>query len=173
MSRTALALVLVAASASAASAGGFVGLGIGTGAATSGDMPFNENGRTGRLEVGYRVGHFSVEGMASKYDLVYEANTWGATTLGLAGKVNFALGDRFEAFGRVGLQRTSITRSDLEVGGDGFLVGGGFEYRLPVAVAQVSVFVDYSIVRSSVDTWNAMDLSLTSRIWTLGATLSF
>jgi len=178
MSRSVLALVLVAASASVASAGGFVGLGIGTGAATSGDVPFDENGRSVRLEGGYRFGRFSIEGMGSRYALAYELNPWTATTLALAGKVNFPLGDKFEAFGRLGLQRTSITLDEgyQENAGNGFLLGGGFEYRLPVAAVGVSVFVDYTILHTNVKNVQPAagnEFGLTSRLWTLGATLSF
>ena len=80
MSRTALALVLVAASASSAFAGGFVGLGIGTGAATSGDFDIDEDGRSGRLMLGYRFGRISVEGMGTRYDMVTpDAHEWSIT----------------------------------------------------------------------------------------------
>jgi len=177
MSRSVLvAAVLVATSASVASAGGFVGLGVGTGAASSGDVPYEENGRSGRLELGYRFGRFSVEGLASRYGMAYDAKGWDATTLGLAGKVNFPLGDKFEAFGRLGLQRTTVSWESLENGGNGFLLGGGFEYRLPVAAVGVSIFVDYTILYTSmknIQPASGNEWGLTSRIWTLGATLSF
>src|SRR4026208_1096879 len=109
MSRSVLALVLVAASATAASAGGLVGRGSGTGAASSGDIPYEEDGRSGRLEAGYRFGRFSIEGMGSRYGLALSGSEWSGTTLALAGKVNFPLGDQFEAFGRLGLQHTTVT----------------------------------------------------------------
>ena len=179
MSRTVLALVLVAASASVASAGGFVGLGIGTGAASSGDVPYEENGRSLRLHGGYRfLGRFSVEGMASRYGLAYAGSEWSTTTLGLAGKVSFPLGDQFEAFGRLGLQHTTTSDdfNNYENGGSGFLLGGGFEYKLPVAAVGVSIFVDYTILYTgmkNVRPASGNEFGLTSRIWTLGAQLSF
>jgi outer membrane protein with beta-barrel domain len=178
MSRSVLALVLVATSASAASAGGFVGLGIGTGAATSGDINIDEHGRSGRLMAGYRFGRISVEGMGSRYGMVsQDAHEWTATTLALAGRYNLPLQDSFEVFGRLGLQRTDITGDyyDEDLVGTGFLLGAGAEFRLPTAAVAVSLFVDYTILRTGVKPWGEgpTDYGLTSRIWTLGATLSF
>ena len=178
MSRTALALVLVAASSSAASAGGFVGLGIGTGAASSGDINIDEHGRSGRLELGYRFGRFSVEGLGSRYGMKSaDAHEWTGTTLGIAGKYNFPLGDGFEVFGRLGLQHTDVSGDyyQEDINGNGFLLGGGAEYRLPVAAVGLSLAVDYTIVHSSVkpNGEGPTDYSLTSRMWTLGAILSF
>jgi hypothetical protein len=181
MSRTALALVFVAASASSAFAGGYVGLGIGTGAATSGDFAIDENGRSGRLMVGYRFGRISVEGLGMRYDMKSaDGHEWTGTTVALAGKYGFPLGDRFEAFGRAGLQRTDVSDHYYanDLGGTGFLIGGGFEYRIPLGVTGLSFFVDYTILRA---TWESTgnenygdgEATQTSRIWTLGATLSF
>ncbi|HEY5922298.1 MAG TPA: outer membrane beta-barrel protein [Kofleriaceae bacterium] len=180
MSRTVLALVLVAASASVASAGPFVGLGIGTGAASSGELDtLDENGRSGRLMVGYRFpalgpGQISIEGLGTRYGMISPDGTERTgTTLGLAGKYSFPLQDNFEVFGRLGLQRTSIS----DVSGSGMLIGAGAAFKLPVAVANISVFVDYTIQHSSlsgpVSPTQYTDAGLTSRIWTLGALLSF
>lgn len=178
MSRTALALVLVAASSSAAFAGGFVGLGIGTGAATSGDYNIDENGRSGRLDIGYRFGRISVEGLGSRYGMVSgQGHPWTGTTLAIAGRYNFPLGDNFEVFPRLGLQHTDIQGDvyDEELTGSGFLVGGGAEYRLPLTAVGLSVVVDYTIVHSTLSMVGEgpKDLSVTSRMWTLGAILSF
>ena len=183
MSRTAvLALVLVAASASVANAGGFVGLGVGTGAATSGDFNLDENGRTMRLMGGYRFGRFSIEGMGTRYGMYgADGHLWTGTTLALTGKIGFPLGDSFEAFGRAGLQRTSVTDDNYNNGfaGTGFLVGGGFEYRIPLATLGLSIFIDYTIQRATLsadrinENYGNSEATLTSRIWTLGATLSF
>jgi hypothetical protein len=174
MSRTALAVVMVAASASSAFAGGFVGLGIGTGAASSGDFQIDEDGRSGRLMLGYRFGRISIEGMGTRYDMVSsEGHEWTGTTLALAGRYNLPLGDNFEVFGRLGLERTDLSGKvyDEELAGNGILFGAGAEFRLPIAAVGASLFVDYSIIRSG--SMNGVDGTLTSRIWTLGATLSF
>ncbi len=176
MSRTALALVLVAASASSAFAGGFVGLGIGTGAASSGDVTIDEDGRSGRLMLGYRFGRISIDGMGTRYGMVTpDGHEWQGTTLAIAGRYNFPLSEGFEVFGRLGLQRTSLSDKnyDADNDGNGFLVGAGAEFRIPTQAVGLSVFVDYSIIRSSIANDTYSDLGLTSRIWTLGATLSF
>ena len=176
MSRTALALVMVAASASAASAGGFVGLGIGTGAASSGDIDIDEDGRSGRLMVGYSFGRFAIEGMGIRYDMVTpDAHEWTGTTLALAGRFTLPLQDNFGVFGRLGLQRTDLSDKDYDAEneGTGLLVGAGAQFKLPIAAADVAVFVDYTIVRSSLSNPSYRDLSLTSRFWTLGATIGF
>ena len=176
MSRTALALVMVAASTSSAFAGGFVGLGIGTGAASSGDFDIDEDGRSGRLMLGYRFGRISVEGMGTRYDMATpDGHEWQGTTLAIAGRYNFPLGDNFEVFGRLGLQRTSLTDDEYgsENAGNGFLLGAGAEFKLPVAAVGLSLFVDYSILRTSISNASYEGLGLTSRIWTLGATISF
>jgi hypothetical protein len=178
MSRTALALVMVAASATAASAGGFVGLGVGTGAASSADFDIDENGRSGRLMLGYRFGRISVEGMGTRYDMIApDLHEWQGTTLAIAGRYNFGLGDNFEVFPRLGLQRTSLSDQVAtdDWAGTGFLVGGGAEYRIPLAATTLSVFVDYSILRTTMtnDIRPGVEAGITSRIWTLGAMLSF
>jgi hypothetical protein len=178
MSRTALALVLVAASSSAAFAGGFVGLGIGTGAATSGEFNLDENGRSGRLDVGYRFGRISVEGLGSRYGMFSpDGHEWTGTTLAIAGRYNFPLGDGFEVFPRLGLQHTDIQGNVYheDMVGSGFLVGGGAEYRLPLTAVGLSVVVDYTIIHSSLKPFGEgpTGSSLTSRMWTLGAILSF
>ena len=177
MSRLPLAAVLLAATASSASAGTYVGLGVGTSPATSGDVTMAEDGRSGRLQLGYRFGPLSIEGLAGRADLARDdgaSYTW--TTLGVAGRVSKALGSGFEVFGRIGYQGTTV---DQDAGmdhysGKGLLFGGGFEYRLNFVLASGSLFVDYTVERSDLarDGWNGMEYGMTSRVWTLGAILS-
>jgi hypothetical protein len=179
--RTALALVLVGASASSAFAGGFVGLGVGTGAASSGDFDIDEDGRSFRLMGGYRfgglsVGAISVEGMGTRYGMVTpDGGAWTGTTLAIAGRYNFPLGEGFEVFGRAGLQRTDLSNDESGAtnAGNGFLLGAGAEFRIPTGSVGLSLFVDYTIYRTSVSNEVYSDLGLTSRIWTLGALVSF
>jgi hypothetical protein len=174
--RTALALVLVAASASSAFAGGFIGLGVGTGAASSGDFDIDEDGRSFRLMGGYRFGRISVEGMGTRYGMMTpDGGKWTGTTLAIAGRYNFPLGEGFEVFGRGGLQRTDLSNDEYGAtnAGNGFLLGAGAEFRIPTAAVGLSLFVDYTIYRTSVSNEVYSDLGLTSRIWTLGALVSF
>ena len=182
MTRT-LAVLLLAMAASSASAGTYIGLGVGNGPATNSDLKFSEDGRSGRLLVGYRWGHFAVEGLGTGYSLFRgnSGNTYDGTTLGVAAKYSVPIGDKFEGFGRAGLQRTSLTASDKasasgarDYAGSGFLVGGGFEYRFDVGFAGgASVFIDYTIDHSSGSLAGRPEsYGLTERIWTLGVTLS-
>jgi hypothetical protein len=177
MTRLALAAVLLAATASTASAGTYVGLGIGTSPATSGDVAMLEDGRSGRLQLGYRFGPLSVEGLASRADLARDDGaSYSWTTLGIAGRFNYVLGGNFEAFGRLGYQGTSVDQSggNDHFSGSGLLFGGGFEYRLNLGLASGSLFVDYTVEHANLhrEGFNGMDYGLTSRVWTLGAILS-
>jgi hypothetical protein len=180
MNRLALAAVLLAATATTASAGGFVGLGIGTTPGLSGDMSYAADGRSGRLELGYSFGRLSIEGLGSRFDM-FRADGYGYqdTSLGIAGKYNVPLGDLFEVFGRLGLQHTDLSSSDRireDYSGSGILVGGGFEYRIPLQAVKASLFVDYTVAHSSLtspEIYGTTEFSFTTRVWTLGATLSF
>jgi hypothetical protein len=177
MLRSVLAFVMIAASATAASAGGYVGVGIGTGPGTSGDIAFDEDGRSGRLMIGYRLGRFSIEGMGTRYDLLsVSGHPYEATTLALAGKLSFPLGHRFEAFGRGGIVQTEMDGPQPGLGfeGRGYLFGGGFEYRIDLVAAGVGIFVDYTIQRNTLSGHdNRQDLGFTTRLWTLGGIVYF
>ena len=182
MSRTAaLALVLLAASASTAVAGPYVGLGIGGSPSTSGDMAYNEDGRVGKLFVGYqfnalKVGRLSAEGIGSKFD-VFRADgyEYGATNVGVAAKYNLPIADGFEVFARAGLQHTSLNGQDgirEDYSGTGFLLGLGAEYR----IQRFGIFVDYNINSAkltSPEIYGDREFGFTSRVWMLGASVSF
>ena len=177
MSRTVLALVLVAATATTASAGAYVGLGIGTGPATSGAVPVEPDGRSGRLMLGFGFGRLAIEGLGSRYDMVRsDGHEYTGTTLALAGRINFPIGDNFELFGRVGVQHTSLDpKLYMEpYSGTGFLVAPGVDYRIPLGLTSLAVFIDYTIQHAAMGTqYGTGTLGMTSRVWTLGATLSF
>ncbi len=109
-----------------------------------------------------------------------DGHLWDGTTLAIAGRYNFPIGDRFEVFGRGGLQRTDVSDRfySNDFGGTGFLLGGGVEYRIPFATTALSFFVDYTILRATWSTegnenYGNGETTQTSRLWTLGATLSF
>lgn len=180
MKRAALALALVAASSGVAAAGGYVGLGIGTGPeiSTDRDTEYTSNGRSKRLLGGIRFSRFSVEGAATNFDMLGPAphTVWQASA---SAKVNFALGDGFEAFGRLGMQKTwvSLDRGRdgdeiYDVEGTGYIAGAGIEYRLNLAAANVSLFVDYQYASADLEGERAK-YSLGARMWTLGAILGF
>ncbi|HTL32566.1 MAG TPA: outer membrane beta-barrel protein [Kofleriaceae bacterium] len=187
MKRVLLAAMIVAATSTVASAGTYVGLGIGTAPATSGDAALDENGRSLRAQLGYSFGHFAVEGVVNHANL--DGTPWGYTspgdmswtTLGVAAKYNIPLGDKFEGFGRLGVQRTFLSiENDPKFGSDdwagsGLFGGGGFEYKMNLIAAGASIFVDYTIAHETLSSPKYMQetYGLTSRVWTLGATVSF
>jgi hypothetical protein len=169
------------ATAATASAGGFVGLGIGTApGTTSGDQHYLEDGRSGRLEAGYSFGRIAVEGLVSRFDMIGpDGATYTDTSLGIAGMYTLPLTDGFGVFGRLGYQHTTLSPDDYHPypshSGSGILFGGGAEFKLPLAAANLKLFVDYTIARSSVSPESHPDYeySLMTRTWTLGAKLGF
>jgi hypothetical protein len=183
MLRSVLAFALVAATGAAASAGTYLGLGIGTapGLSSSGDtmMPLQGNGRSGKLLLGMRFGRLSVEGAAGRYGLFMSQYSYPAdgTQLTAALKYSFPLGDNFEAFVRGGLEHTSlVTQQSVHdadsADGNGWLLGGGFEYRLNALVAGASLFVDYEHVSTSLTNNSMGKFDVSSGVWMLGVTLS-
>lgn len=171
-----MAACLVGATASTASAGPYVGLGIGSSARTSSDSTtMSGDGRSGRLMLGWRFGRLSAEATGTRYDLWVASAPFTATQLALGGKYSLPLGDNFEAFGRGGLQRTSLSQQSsggYDASGGGWYLGAGFEYRIKAILAGASVFVDYQYASTNFD--NGMgEYRGGAGLWTLGATVSF
>ncbi len=179
MLRSALALALVAASGVAASAGPYLGLGIGTAADMSTSTQTTEgNGRSGKLLLGMRFGRLSIEGAAARYGLFMNTYAADDTQLSAALKYSFPLGDNFEAFVRGGLVHDSIglqmqaPGDPYDASGNGWLLGGGFEYRLNALIGGASVFVDYEHTSTTMTNNEMATFDQTTGIWMLGATLS-
>lgn len=182
MSRLALAAVTLAAMTSVASAGTYVGLGIGT--AANGSAERNDGidygstdgfERSGRLMVGSRFGKLSIEGQGGRYDIVFDHLGYQATQLGLGAKLNLPIGNNFELFAKGGLERTWLSTQSAtmhDAAGNGYFLGGGFEYRVNLGVTAASLFLDYQ--RSSTDFTNdyMLQYSAVSSMWTIGATVS-
>jgi hypothetical protein len=51
--------------------------------------------------------------------------------------------------------------------GDGYLVGGGFEYHLDAVIANASIFIDYNVHHATLDS-PRITVDDTARIWGLG-----
>lgn len=182
--RSLFVAALVAGSASVASAGGYVGLGIGTAASPGGDMAMSssDGNRSGRLMLGTRFGHLSLEGAGSRYGLigVSGASPYQGTMLAGALKYSLPLGNNFELFARGGLERTWLTHESATAGnaydwsGNGWLLGAGFEYRLDLGVTAASVFVDYEHSDTTLSTPAEMNVQrdATIGLWTAGVTLA-
>jgi hypothetical protein len=178
--RSLLAVALVAAAASTASAEGYLGLGIGTAARPSGDLPMTtgDGNRSYRALGGYSFGRFSIEATVSRFgELRRNSYQYDGTMLSAAGKYSYPLGDNFEAFGRLGLERTwlSTDPSNLpDYVGNGWLIGAGFEYRFTVAATGASALVGYEHSSSSLANQNAMSSTVGESvgIWMLAVTVS-
>jgi hypothetical protein len=165
----------VMAISTAASAGGYLGLGLGTEPGINDEMTLTATpvGRSLRGLGGVRFGNVSVEGALNGFDMLTHSN--GGTTayqLSAALKLNLPLGNNFEAFGRGGLERTWLGVHDpnQDLMGDGFLVGGGFEYRLNAVLTNASIFVDYNVHRATLES-RVNQVDSTTRFWGLGFTV--
>lgn len=175
MKRAMLAAAGLLAMPTTASAGGYLGLGLGSQPGVNDEMaamaaPF---GRSLRVLGGLRFGNVSLEGALNGFDVL--ANRNGDTTeyqLSGALKLSLPLGNNFEGFGRVGLERTWLDVNDTfyNLTGDGFLVGGGFEYRLNAIISNASIFVDYNVHRVTLESM-ATKVDATTTVWGLGFTV--
>jgi hypothetical protein len=176
--RSLLAVALVAASATAASAGTYLGLGIGTAASPSGDlsMQASDGNRTGRLMLGTRFGHLSIEGAGSRFGLLRGSLPYQGTELAAALKYSLPLGNNFEVFGRGGVERTWLNpeNTSAQYAGNGWLLGAGFEYRLNLGVTAASLFVDYQHSDTDLENQSVMAPHKDEAIgvWTAGVTLA-
>lgn len=178
MKRLALAATLLAASTGVASAGSYLGIGIGTAPTThSDDTTLGNDGRSGRLILGQSFSRLAIEGSYQGFTVADMAGlTYDTRQLGVAAKLNFPLQDRFEAYGRFGLQRTWVSanqdRGD-SASGDGYLVGGGIEYKVNLGIGGGSLWMDYSYNKAGLVHDDAMSTKsdLTSRMWMLGVSV--
>lgn len=175
--RTLLALVIVASTAAAAHAGTYIGVGVGTGASMGDDAgnTYEADGRSARLALGYRIGPFSIEGMYSGYGVVVDhqaSAAYDVRNLQIAGKYNFALGDNFELFGRLGLLRSDLNARDqstLDTNGDGYTLSVGAEYKVNLVLSGLGIYMDWT--RNSVDL-STQKVTQTASMWTLGVNFS-
>lgn len=180
--RTAIALVIgCLAVSSTASAGGYLGLSLGTRPGGNDDFEARigtASGRSLRGLAGWRFapvsfGSFSAEAALNGFDVL--APRYGEHTayqLSAALKFNLPLGSDFEAFGRLGAERTWLTLNNngFDFTGDGFVLGAGFEYRLNAVLANASIFVDYNIHHATLESVR-FDVDDTLRTWSLGFTI--
>lgn len=178
--KSALLVAAVLAGVSAtASAGGFVGLGVGAepavndGLMETGIFPA---GRSLRVLGGYRFNNnLSVEGAINGFGVATGRGDQTVYQVAAGAKFNLPLGNDFEAFGRAGLEHTTLDLGDsrYNLGGNGFLVGAGFEYKLNAVIAGAGLFVDYTIHHATLEDARSNQVSETSRIWALGVTYGF
>lgn len=153
-------------------AGGYVGLALGTQPAinTSFEQTMAQpSGRSLRGLVGTRFGKVAVEGALNGFGVLSRRGA-AHTAYQLSGalKLSLPLGNNFEGFARAGLERTWLNLDGVDLTGNGFLVGGGFEYRLDAILTSASVFVDYNVHRATLEAPGGAQVDETTRIWGLG-----
>jgi hypothetical protein len=180
--RSLVAVALVAAAASTASAEPYLGLGIGTAASghvgDDASSQMSDGNRSGKFLVGYSfgklsIGTVSVEGSATRFNQLYRNAANDGTSLAIAGKYGVPLGDGFEAFGRLGLQRSSLSTSVGDLSGNGWLLSAGFEYHVDALVKGASVFVDYTHNQTTYDNGpHSPSLDSSASMWMLGASMT-
>jgi hypothetical protein len=168
-----LGVILLAGQSGMASAGVYLGLGVGTNGFEDSAHIFQTDGRALRVFGGYRFpnlsfGAFSVEGGLEGYDLFNnhsDSKSYTATDFFAAGKFSLPISSDFDAYGRLGVQRTSLSGSG-DFAGSGYLAGAGIELHINTQIVNGSVFVDFtrngqtlsgnaghSVEDSSVDRW--------------------
>ena len=177
MKRALLVACGVMAISTTASAGGYLGLGLGTQPGVNSDLRnnvANPEGRSLRGLGGIRFGNIAVEGALNGFGVVTaQDGDKNVYQLSGAAKLSLPLGNNFEAFGRAGLEHTWLDLGDdrYNLSGNGFLVGGGFEFRLNLAITSASIFVDYNIHHVTLADARDGKIDATSRIWGLGFTV--
>jgi|HubBroStandDraft_6_1064221.scaffolds.fasta_scaffold38591_2 hypothetical protein len=177
--RSLLAIAVLAATGPVASAGTYIGLGIGTAPSVGNDTitGAQNDGRSGRLLLGQSfglpIGRLAIEGEANRFSMILNGEGYDSTMLGVDLKYSLPLGNGFEAFGRLGLERSWLSAngdaSDYEGSGDGYYVGLGFEYRIAIFG---SLFVDYERQSSTIDSPTSTTYGQTAGMFTLGATIN-
>jgi Outer membrane protein beta-barrel domain len=175
MKRAVLVATGLLAISTTATAGGYLGLGLGAQPGVNDQMAMSTPpvGRSLRGLAGLRLGKLSLEGAINGFDVIARGAERPLYQLSGALKLNLPLGDNFEAFGRAGLERTWLDVDDARYNltGDGFLAGGGFEYRLDAILASASLFVDYTVHHATLEDARNNKLDEISRIWALGFTI--
>jgi hypothetical protein len=171
---TALAIGVLTGFSPTASAGGYLGLALGSQPGINDDLAniATPLGRSLRGLAGLKFGNLSVEGALNGFTMGVDGVDRNMYQLSGALKLSLPMGNGFEGFGRAGLERTWLNVGDerYNLRGDGFLIGGGFEYRLNALVSNASLFVDYTIHHATLTNTRG-EVDETSRIWGLGFTI--
>ena len=168
---------LLMTGSSIAVAGGFVGLGVGPSPSLNGDNVNNleGTGRTARLFLGYRILQFSVEGQLtanSTTDSVTDQEDYSATHAALYGKYSHPLGSGFEAFGKLGLVRSSYGNDNAEsLTGSGLGAAAGVELRVPLGISAIAFGLEYGLTSVGLDLTDGTQSTVRSGQWLLSASI--
>jgi hypothetical protein len=160
---------------STASAGGYLGLALGTSPSTNDAMNnvAQPLGRSLRGLLGIRFSNVSLEGGLNGFNVATQRGDQTVYQGSIALKLSIPIANNFEAFGRGGVERTwlSLGDSTRDLEGDGWLLGGGIEYRLNALVANASVFVDYMYHRTDLSNNAGTIHDASTGMWGLGFTI--
>ena len=162
---------------SAAFAGGYVAAGVGGGADISGDLgDFRSDGHyNGRLMVGQRFTFVSLEAGLNGYGLEGVGAEWDAVSLSGALKLSIPMVLGFELFARAGVERTWLGPSgDLPMqdwAGNGYLIGGGAEYRFDLTPTDLSLWADWTRHDTNLHDGNARADARVD-LWTAGLSIA-
>lgn len=172
--KTALVLACLAIP-TAASAGSYLGVAIGTEPGVNDEFVQSvgqPSGRSLRALVGTRFGNLSLEGGLNGFTVL--TNRFGEETayqLSGALKLSLPLGNNFEAFARGGVERTWLDQPEgFDLSGNGYVVAGGFEFRLDAVLANASLFFDYTLHHAGLES-PRFPVDETTRIWAIGITV--
>jgi hypothetical protein len=158
-----------------ASAGGYLGLALGTKPSTNDAFETQGQplGRSLRGLLGFRFANLSVEGALNGFNVATQRGDQTVYQASVALKLSLPIANNFEGFARGGIERTwlSLDDSRFDLEGDGWLFGGGIEYRLNAVLANASVFLDYTYHRTDLSNTGGTISGTSSGMWGLGFTI--
>lgn len=158
---TLLAVVgAVMAAAGAASADSYVSLGLGNAGDISGGIAddydsMGDDGHSGRLGIGQRLGPIALEASVFGTDLVAPTGQDASlVSVGVDLKYHWSLLGPLELYGKLGLNKGWVREDTFDLGdsGRGWAFGGGLQYRFsPGPLGSVAVWLDYTNQRIELD----------------------
>lgn len=154
----ALALVAIAGFGSAAHAGGYVSAGIGADAGLSGEVAqhftTDQNGSSGRVALGQRLGRFAIEVNLYGSDLqgitgLTGQQSYSSMTAGVNARYYVPLTGHLEAYGKAGLDKTwfvgNADKPATSYSGRGYDLGAGLQYTIHgLLLGELALWVDYT-----------------------------
>src|SRR5262249_42693065 len=178
-----LGVFVLMASSRVASAGVYLGLGLGTDGFPATVHTLDTDGRALRLFGGFRFpsftfgGNASIEGGVEGYDLFLRqsrATTYSGREWFAAGRFTYPFSSDFDAYARLGFQRTSLSGTG-DLAGTGYLAGVGVDFRISTPVVSGTLFLDLTRTAQTLtfdDARSTMDDASVNR-WMLGFTVEF
>ncbi|HEY0193080.1 MAG TPA: outer membrane beta-barrel protein [Kofleriaceae bacterium] len=175
MKSTAVVAAALMSFSATASAGTYLGMALGTDPSTNDGFASvaQPYGRSLRGLLGFRFGNVALEGALNGFSVTTQRDDQTAYQGSVGLKLSLPIGSGLEGFLRGGLERTWLSLDDRkrDFTGDGFLFGGGFEFRLSAILADASIFVDYTFHKTTLENDARQSIDATSGMWGLGVTV--